>query len=123
MARVTGSTMTEEVSCMLWLDTSLEPGEQSESGAAASYFTFSNQKQRPCFTCNLRLKGASHNVVRAAIFDGDEIVSRGHWGVSNLVTLWTLHTIHLHFGGPVDGHGEGPGACSACIYHKLARSS
>ena len=26
MARVTGSTMTEEVSCILWLDTSLEPG-------------------------------------------------------------------------------------------------
>lgn len=28
MARVTGSTVTEEVSCALWLDTSLEPGRQ-----------------------------------------------------------------------------------------------
>jgi len=28
MARVTGSTMTEEVSCILWLDTSLVPGRR-----------------------------------------------------------------------------------------------
>lgn len=54
-------------------------------------------------TSNLGLEGASHNVVRTAILDGDEIVAGCHRGVRDPVTLGTLHAVHLHLGRPVDG--------------------
>lgn len=41
MARVTGSTNTEEVSCILWLDTSLEP-EMKISEMKVNAFVFLN---------------------------------------------------------------------------------
>lgn len=45
MARVTGSTMTEEVSCILWLETSLEPEEEIIS--FPHVFEFKFQKSNP----------------------------------------------------------------------------
>lgn len=38
----------------------------------------------------------------SAIFDGDEIVARGHWSVGDLVALGTLGTVHLNLGGAVN---------------------
>lgn len=55
-------------------------------------------------TSNLGLEGASDNVIRTTVFDGNEIVPRSHWGVCDPVALRTLNTVHLHLGGPIDGH-------------------
>lgn len=55
-------------------------------------------------TNDLGLEGASNDVVRTTIFDGNKIATRSHWGVCHPVALRTLHTVHLHLGGPIDGH-------------------
>ncbi len=74
-------------------------------------------------TSDLGLEGASDDVVRTAVFDGDEIVARSHWGVCDPVALGALHTVHLHLGGPVDGHSQSAWACLACIHNKFTCGS
>ena len=61
-------------------------------------------------TCDFSLEGTSSDVVGSSIFDADQVVPRSHGGVLHLVALWNLLTVHLHFGGTLDGHGQGPGA-------------
>lgn len=56
-------------------------------------------------TCNLGLEGASDNMVRSTVFDGNEIVPWGHWCVCDPVALRTFNTVHLDLGGPINGHG------------------
>ena len=108
MARVTGSTMTEEVSCILWLVTSLEPGrwrrECKLNLGEGFTFSFYLACVKIFLTSDLGFEGASADVVRTTVFDGNEIVAGSHWGVCDPVALGALHTVHLHLGRPVDGH-------------------
>lgn len=70
-------------------------------------------------TCDFSFEGAAHDVLRASVLDGDEIVSRSHGCVGDLVAFGTLPTVHLHLGGPVDVDREGGRACVAGVDHKL----
>lgn len=63
-----------------------------------------NSNLRFFLTSDLGLEGASDDVVRTTIFDRDEIVAGGHWGVCDPVSLRAFHAVHLHLGGPVDGY-------------------
>lgn len=67
----------------------------------------SPQIRRPVLhTCDFGLKRASSDVVGAAIFDSDDVVSRGHWCVVHFKPFGTLLTLHLHLRRALDSDGQ-----------------
>lgn len=45
-------------------------------------------------------------MVGAAVFDSDDVVSRGHWRVVHFKPFGTLLTLHLHLGRALDRDGQ-----------------
>lgn len=70
-------------------------------------------------TCDLCFEGTAHNVLRAAILDGNEVVARSHGRVSDYMALRTLPTVQLHLGRPIDGDRQGPRACILGVNNEL----
>ena len=47
-------------------------------------------------TRDFGLEGAAGDVVRAPVFNADQVVSRGHWRVLYFEALRALLALHLH---------------------------
>lgn len=70
-------------------------------------------------TCDFGLEGAAGDVVRASIFDADQVVPGRHGSVLHLVALWNLLAIHLYLGRTLNGHGQGPRARLSVVDDEL----
>lgn len=70
-------------------------------------------------TCDFSFERAAHDVLRPAVFDGDEIVARCHWCVGDFVAFGTLPTVHLNLGWTVDVDRQSAWACITGVDDKL----
>lgn len=52
------------------------------------------------------LEGAAYNVLGSSILDGDQVASRSHRCVGNLIPLRRLLTIHLNLWWAINCHGQ-----------------
>lgn len=120
MARVSGSTVTEDVSWELWLDTSFGPGRQ---GGVQVMLVLVSCSASAGLTADPGFEGASDDVVRTPVLDGDEVAAGRHRHVRHPVALRTLHTVHLHLGRPVDGHGQSAWTSLAGVDQELTGTS
>lgn len=80
---------------------------QKESQAKVEVTAGSNPKL-PLLTCDSGLEGTAADVVGSSVLDADQVISRGHGSVLHLVALRDLLTLHLHFGGTLNGHRQRP---------------
>lgn len=71
------------------------------------------------YTCDFGFKWASGDVVRAAVFDCDDVVSRSHWSVVNFKSFRTLLTLHFHLRWALDGHSQRSRSSFGVIDDKL----
>lgn len=53
-------------------------------------------------TCDFSFEWTANYVLWPAVFDSDQIVARGHWGVCDLVAFRTLATVHFDLRGPIN---------------------
>lgn len=74
-----------------------------------------------CLTRDFGFEGAAHDMLRSSIFNGDEVATGSHGCVGDLVSFWTLLTIHLHLRWAVDGDRQSSWASVTRVYNEIWR--